>query len=457
MRVVVLGAGWSGLLAAATVAPRATEVVIVDRDDFSEVPSTKRVRAGAIQGHHAHAVKPRGYALLAELFPGFWEDLRNHGAVVNQLKNHMLYVEGIGWLAHPDLADPRNAATAVACSRPMLEAEVRRRVLALPRVVTRDRTQVLGLTSDPRAVRGVRVKKDGVEETIDADLVVNALGNAFDPGALLRSAGFDGPRKIEVPVACMYLTQRFPLRDEAVRPRMGVLRLDYALPNTSGHPKCVCVVLAQEDSTYLMTLTLWDETLERYRKASSVLEVARAIPSEELQRVIACLGEPLESVRRMSKLVNRLQVYHENRRLPAGYVAVGDQLMITNPIYGLGMTNAAVACRALSTTLARVGSELDANACRQFFRSAYDDLRPGWRYVLSDEVQREPGCAPREEYRALGSYLRVLRKAATVDRRLRKLYASSVDGGTPGWRAFARGLPLVALSMPKVLLGRRAK
>jgi 2-polyprenyl-6-methoxyphenol hydroxylase-like FAD-dependent oxidoreductase len=54
-RAVVVGAGVAGLCAAAAVAPRYREVVIVERD---ELPAGASPRRGVPQGRHAHALLP---------------------------------------------------------------------------------------------------------------------------------------------------------------------------------------------------------------------------------------------------------------------------------------------------------------------------------------------------------------------------------------------------------------
>src|SRR5258707_856194 len=90
-------------------------------------------------------------------------------------------------------------------ARPVLEGNVRRRLLALPNVRAIEHCAVQGLIADEShaAIRGVRVKIDnGAEETFLADLVVDASGRGSSSPAWLEGFGYARPdeEKIEIGV-----------------------------------------------------------------------------------------------------------------------------------------------------------------------------------------------------------------------------------------------------------------
>jgi hypothetical protein len=64
---VVLSASMSGLLAARVLADAYQRVTVIDRDPLPEDEADQK---GVPQGHHAHALLPRGAQILYELFPG---------------------------------------------------------------------------------------------------------------------------------------------------------------------------------------------------------------------------------------------------------------------------------------------------------------------------------------------------------------------------------------------------
>jgi 2-polyprenyl-6-methoxyphenol hydroxylase-like FAD-dependent oxidoreductase len=77
-RAVVLGASMGGLLAARVLADFYRTVTVVERDVLPRDPVNRR---GVPQGSHPHALLGRGVAILAELFPGFFDQLVADGAV----------------------------------------------------------------------------------------------------------------------------------------------------------------------------------------------------------------------------------------------------------------------------------------------------------------------------------------------------------------------------------------
>lgn len=76
---VVLGASMGGLLAASVLADFYGGVTVVERDVLPDDPANRR---GVPQGQHVHALLGRGSQILAELVPGFLDELIATGAPV---------------------------------------------------------------------------------------------------------------------------------------------------------------------------------------------------------------------------------------------------------------------------------------------------------------------------------------------------------------------------------------
>jgi 2-polyprenyl-6-methoxyphenol hydroxylase-like FAD-dependent oxidoreductase len=77
-RAVVVGASVAGLLAARVLADAFREVVVVDRDPL---PDEAVVRRGVPQANHVHVLLEASRATLADLFPGYCEELLAAGGV----------------------------------------------------------------------------------------------------------------------------------------------------------------------------------------------------------------------------------------------------------------------------------------------------------------------------------------------------------------------------------------
>lgn len=69
---VVLGASVAGLLAAGVLSDFYSEVTVVERDELSDQPVTRR---GVPQGVMPHIPAARGMRIMDELFPGFLDEL----------------------------------------------------------------------------------------------------------------------------------------------------------------------------------------------------------------------------------------------------------------------------------------------------------------------------------------------------------------------------------------------
>ena len=91
---MVLGASMGGLLAARALADFYEMVTVVERDVLPDDPVNRR---GVPQGRHVHALLGRGSQVLAELFPGFLDDLVAAGVPVLDYTDLSTSGERIGW------------------------------------------------------------------------------------------------------------------------------------------------------------------------------------------------------------------------------------------------------------------------------------------------------------------------------------------------------------------------
>ena len=157
--------------------------------DRDTLPSEPQHRAGVPQSHHAHALLPRGQAIIGELFPGLMDALRANGATAAHDVVPAVFITPAGKL--PTRRDPNET---LAFSRFFLEWAVRERLLALPGISARDGCEVLGLvtTPDQKRVTGVRARERGsdAEETLLADLVVDASGRGSQAPAWLSELSY---------------------------------------------------------------------------------------------------------------------------------------------------------------------------------------------------------------------------------------------------------------------------
>ncbi|MEI9982296.1 MAG: hypothetical protein WDN69_03205 [Aliidongia sp.] len=146
-RAVVVGAGIGGLSAAGVLSEYFEQVVLLERDLVTDAFGS---RPGTPQDRHSHGLLAGGLQAIGEIFPGFELDLAAAGAVPVKMAREARYERAdVGALPQRDFGEP-----VLCASRPLIEAVLRRRVLALSNVGIRRgcRVRIFG----PRRMVGRR-------------------------------------------------------------------------------------------------------------------------------------------------------------------------------------------------------------------------------------------------------------------------------------------------------------
>jgi 2-polyprenyl-6-methoxyphenol hydroxylase-like FAD-dependent oxidoreductase len=373
---VVLGASMSGLLAARVLADFYRTVTLVERDVLSDSPTN---RPGVPQGRHGHLLMRRGSQILSGLFPGFLDELVADGVPV--WNDGDLSKIDVSFRGHHILRSGRftdlSSTAFYSPSRPFLEFHVRQRVLALSNVRLSQRRDILDLTSTPERdrVTGVRTadRQSGAEERLDGDLVVDAMGRGSRAPAFLESLGYERPAEDELVIKLTYSSEPFRV------PRGTLNEKVYVYNFVPGLPKAVSL-FGYEDDSWLLTVQgiMGQET--PFNHAEMLEFVADVAPDH----IVAALhsGQPTGDVARHRIRSNRWRRYDKLRRLPSGLLSIGDAICSFNPIYGQGMTVAAMDALALHDCL-RDGP-LDLS--RRFFASAAEGIGGAWQMAVGSDL-----------------------------------------------------------------------
>lgn len=403
LQAVVLGAGMAGLLAARVLSEFYESVTVVERD---RLPDRPEHRKGVPQGRHLHNFLSRGPQVIGELFPGLLDELAAAGAVVVDDGDLSRIYARIGrYELNRDgrLADPAALALYQA-SRPFMEFHVRRRVAALGNVTILNQHEVLEPVTTAGAVTGVRIinRDTGVATIQDADLVVDAMGRAARTPAFLEDQGFDPPPEKRIATSWGYSSQLMHIPEDRITERTVYI--------TQGRRAPGGLLVAYEHNTWMLAIA---RSIDRGSPPTDFTEALAAAEQMFPATIMAGLrdGTPIADIAISRNTAALWRRYDQMPRFPAGLVVIGDALCHLNPLYGQGMTMAAVQALALRDCL-RVG---DTDLPRRFFSAAADHIGPVW--AMNQANDRAPSTGtPRPLRRRLRKWTgNAALKAAACD------------------------------------------
>lgn len=379
---VVIGGGIAGLLAAWVLAGHFEQVTLVERDGLTD---SAQARKGVPQGRMLHALLPRGLGIMERLLPGYSQELKAAGAVPLQLPADSLMLTPAGWLDRRATGWP-----LLSASRPLLEWALRRRLRELPGLTILDRHDVTTLlvSRDGRQVTGVTLRPldDAAngQPQLSADLVVDASGRSSRAPTWLAEGGYGTPTKTHVDPNVGYAARIYRIPDgfEAdwkvvmlLSQPPSMARTGYLFPIEDGqwmvglmgaggqHPP------TDEDGFATFIRSLRDPVI------ADAVEAA----------------EPVTPIRGYHGTANRRWHFERMRRWPERFVVFGDAVCAFNPIYGQGISAAAIAAETLDSCLReqrrrRPADDLDGMA-RRFQRRVARANADAWLMSTGEDLR----------------------------------------------------------------------
>jgi 2-polyprenyl-6-methoxyphenol hydroxylase-like FAD-dependent oxidoreductase len=416
---IVIGAGIAGLVAGRVLADHFDTVTILERD---RLPDTPVPRKGVPQAHHVHILLARGLATLEQLFPGLSAELML--ADVPFLDAG----EDFAWLTRADWTVRFHAGIRlIGCTRECLEWTVRRRLAAFANLHIRDGSEVTALITDGDARRAIGLtirERDGSgapSTNLYADLIVDASGRPSRAPRWLEALGYRPPEETVVNAFLGYASRLYRRPVEASENWRGLIV-------QSAPPSCVRAgyVLPVEGDRWMVTLAGAEGDYPPTDEAG-FLAFAHTLRSPLVHQAIE-RAEPLSSFYGHRNTENRWRHYERLDRLPEGFIALGDAVCAFNPVYGQGMTVAALSAVTLDRTLRE--RQQSPAAYRDIGITAHFQKRLArlnelpWQMATSEDYRFRStvGGSPTTKTRILQWYLdRVLTRTADSPRVRRRV------------------------------------
>ncbi|MFG2140535.1 NAD(P)/FAD-dependent oxidoreductase [Streptomyces sp. NPDC048650] len=377
---VVLGGGFTGMLAAAALS-RHADVIVVERE---RLPRTPALPTDLPQARHAHLLSADGARTVDALLPGVFDQWLVEGARSLPLPSGPADRVPQGRLSR------RPAQYVITCSRDLLDRVVREQVPALPGVTVLDGTEAEGLTGTAEHITGVHVRDavTGQGRRLDADLVVDATGHRSTTPDRLTALGLPAVHEetADAGIVCATRIFRAPPGAEdrlVISVRSGA--------DGGRAPGRTATLVPIEGGRWLVTLTGTggDRPTEH---ADRFVPFARRLPHCVIGDLIAD-AEPLSEVRLTRDTASRLRRYEQLRSWPTGFVALGGAVASFTPDYGQGLSIAAHSGLALREAVRRRGLD-DPTLARAVQQSVARVVQAPWTAAGQETPAAPAGSRP---------------------------------------------------------------
>jgi 2-polyprenyl-6-methoxyphenol hydroxylase-like FAD-dependent oxidoreductase len=427
----------AGMLAARVLSDRFDRVTLLERDRFLETPAARK---GLPQGRHVHVLLERGRGALERFLPGLTGELVRAGAEPLDFTRDIAWMSPYGWYVRFP-GDLR----LLASTRDLIDWGVCRRVAALPNVRIHQGAGVAGLICGPGdggCVAGVRLRSCTADDEVDycgaelaADLVVVADGRHSRLPAWLAALGYEPPEETVVNSFQGYASRLYRPPAAFASDWKG-LYIQQAPP---GDPRGG-LISPVEGGRWLVSLVSGDGDYPPTDEAG-FLAFARSLRTPALYEAIA-QAEPLTPIAGQRATENRLRHYDRLGGFPDGVVALGDAVCAFNPVYGQGMTAAALGAEVLDRWLRESSSHRGPGRSGVFQRRLARATAAAWQLSAGADYRFRTTEGPPQGRvaRLTGCYIAEVMRAATRRPWVRRRLAEVLHLLRPPSALFAPGI-----------------
>ncbi|MCU0550164.1 MAG: FAD-dependent monooxygenase [Leptolyngbya sp. Prado105] len=374
---IVIGAGMAGLLAGRVLANHFEQVTIVERDRIPDLPQS---RNGMPQSRHLHVLLMRGQLILEALFPGLRDQLLQAGAISLNPSGDVALFGAFGWL-------PRYQSNLVqlSMSRDLLDWTIRERLKQIPNVQFLSESQVTGLiaTEDGQGISGIKIR----DQSLFADWIVDASGQTSKTPQWLSALGYEPPEETFVNAFIGYSSRIYRLPKDFQADWKGI----FITCSPQGATRGGILFPIEGDSSdphsvrWLVGVSGAERDYPPTTEAE-FLAFTKTLISPEIYEAIR-EAEPLTPIYGFRKTENRLRQYEKMQRQPENLVVTGHAACTFNPLYGQGMTVAALSAQTLNQCFATHRSSSLQGLARKVQREVAKVQNQPWTFAINQDYR----------------------------------------------------------------------
>jgi 2-polyprenyl-6-methoxyphenol hydroxylase-like FAD-dependent oxidoreductase len=398
---IVIGGSMGGLLTARALRNHFERVTILEKDKVNHYAESRK---GQPHTKHLHGLLPAGLNVMLHYFPSLLNELKEAGAIVVDFASSMHWFTHGGYRKSFEIGMP-----GVSSSRPMLEHIVRNNVLQMPGIELTAEAPVkqLMVTEDKKRITGVVIQQQGETVFMAADLVVDVSGRGSHTVQWLQGMNYELPPVSEVKVNVGYATR---LYERDVNDPMGKKWIF----NTPDAPNEYTTggAFPIDGNRWIVTLAGWhgrhastnEQEFEAFAKSLAIKDVY-----ELMQKC-----KPVSDIVMYKYPGNVRRHYEKLKHFPAGYLVLGDAVCSFNPIYGQGMTSAALQAKKLDELL--FSGISDKLLAPSFFKSISKIIDIPWKMAVGEDFRYPETIGPRPPaIRLINKYISKVHKATLKD------------------------------------------
>ncbi|PGE97660.1 glutamate synthase [Bacillus pseudomycoides] len=375
-KAIVIGGSIAGKLAAKALSDYFQEVIILEAgEEWNE----KRPRKRVPQSHHPHVLLKGGEVAIEKLFPAIMNQLKEDGGIENNFTGDLKW-HHFGLWKQPFIGE----LNAVQQSRPMLEWHIQKRMSEVTNITTKYETMVEQLIIDQQhnKVSGVKVRcmKTGNKENLHAELVVDASGFGSKNIEWLETQGIE-VKEEKVWIQLFYATRVFQLKKNECPDWCNLLISPSFPENPYG-----AFIQTIEDNRYFVTFSGYAN--ENVPKTDEeFLAFAHKLPAPDVIHFLE-QAEPITDIKIHKIPYQVRRRFDLVKNMPEGFLVIGDAHCRFDPVFGQGISVAAMEAEELQMCLKK-GKVLEKDFTRDFYKRISKIIATPWEMVTT-EAFRHP-------------------------------------------------------------------